>query len=89
MIVPTENVHLHTVQPDPVRSPFPRRIVAGVIVSQGDDVELFAGLFSVSQLFADERIRSYALPVSLPEEVSGVGLATAAGISHLLQFQYL
>ena len=36
--------------------------------------------FSVATLC---RWTSYALAVSLPEEVSGLGLATAAGISHL------
>lgn len=86
MILPRENVHFHTVLPDPDRSYIPRQVVADVIVSQGDeydDIDRFAGLLTVFQQDINGHRRPFALAVSLPEDVSGIGLAGAADISHI------
>lgn len=79
-------LHLHVVRPDPDRSYIPRRILADVIVSQGNEESgRFSGLVSVSQIYADGRLRSFAIAISLPEEVSGVGIAQAADILQVCQ----
>ena len=86
MIVDHDNVHFHTVTPDPDRSYIPRQIIADVIVSQEgaeDDEERRAGLLTVFQQDAQGHRRPYALALSLPEELSGVGLANVADIAHL------
>ena len=86
MIVDHDNVHFHTVTPDPDRSYIPRQIIADVIVSQEgaeDDEERRAGLLTVFQQDAQGHRRPYALALSLPEELSGVGLANVADITHL------
>ena len=81
--MPGEDVQFFTVTPDPDRSYIPRLIVADVIVTQGIDVNLYAGLLTVHQLTAAGSRRPFAVAVSLPDEVSGVSLANAADISHI------
>lgn len=84
MIVNHESVHFHTVMPDPDRSYIPRQVLADVIVSQDeDDEERFAGLLTVFQQDAQGHRRPYALAISLPEDVSGVGIAQIADITHI------
>ena len=83
MIMPREDVQLFTVTPDPDRSYIPRLIVADVIVAQGSDAGLYAGLLTAHQLTAAGSRRPFAVAVSLPDEVSGVSLANAADIPHL------
>ena len=86
MIDRQATLHLHVVRPDPDRSYIPRRILADVIVSQGNEESgRFSGLVSVSQIYADGRLRSFAIAISLPEEVSGVGIAQAADILQVCQ----
>ena len=86
MIINHENVHFHTVMPDPDRSYIPRQVVADVIVSQGDEydeIDRCAGLITIFQQDAHGHRRPYALAISLPEDVSGIGIAQAADITHI------
>ena len=83
MIQPQEDVHFFTVMPDPDRSFLQRQVVADVLVVQGTDADRFAGLLTVHHSDIQGSLRPFALAISLPDEVSGVGLAAAADISHL------
>ena len=83
MIIHAEEVQFFTVMPDPDRSYIPRQILADVIVAQGRDANRYAGLLSVHQQTPTGHRRPFAVAISLPDEVSGVGLANAADISHL------
>lgn len=87
MIQPTEEAQFFTVLPDPDRSYIPRQVVADVIVAQGLDADRFAGLLTIHQQNANGHLRPYALAISLPDEVSGMGLASAADISYLCNTQ--
>jgi len=83
MIIHAEDVQFFTVMPDPDRSYIPRQILADVIVAQGIDANRYAGLLSVHQQTPTGHRRPFAVAISLPDEVSGAGLANAADISHL------
>ena len=87
MLQPNEDVRYFTIMPDPDRSYIPRQAVADVIVVQGIDADRSAGLLTVHQQNAQGHIRPFALAISLPDEVSGIGLAAAADISHLCNTQ--
>ena len=89
MLQPNEDVRYFTIMPDPDRSYIPRQAVADVIVVQGIDADRSAGLLTVHQQNAQGHIRPFALAISLPDEVSGIGLAAAADISHLWQYPKL
>ena len=83
MIIRTEAVNIFIVMPDPDRSYVPRQILADVIIAQGTEAGRYAGLLSVHQQTSIGHRRPFAVAVSLPDEVSGVGLAQAADIAHL------
>ena len=83
MIIPNEMVHFHTVMPDPDRSFVKRQIAADVIVVQDSVEDRYAGLLTVHDLNPSGNIRAFAVAISLPDEVSGVALASAADILHL------
>jgi len=83
MIQPQDDVQYFTVMPDPDRSFIQRQIVADVLVVQGTDAERYAGLLTVYRQDAQGFLRPNAVAISLPDEVSGIGLAAAADISHL------
>ena len=88
MIQPGEDVKFFTVLPDADRGYIPRQIIADVLVVQGLDAGRFAGLLTVHHQTVQGHIRPYAIAISLPDEVSGVGLAAAADISHLCNTQF-
>ena len=83
MIQPNEDVQFFTVLPDPDRSFLQRQAVADVLVVQGTDAERYAGLLTVHHQTAQGSLRPFAVAISLPDEVSGLGLAAAADITHL------
>lgn len=83
MIQPNEDVQFFTVLPDPDRSFLQRQAVADVLVVQGTDAERYAGLLTVHHQNAQGSLHPFAVAVSLPDEVSGLGLAAAADITHL------
>ena len=83
MIQANEDVQFFTVLPDPDRSFLQRQVVADVLVVQGIEADRYAGLFTVQHQDRQGSIRPFAVAISLPDEVSGVGLAAAADISHL------
>ena len=83
MIQPNEDVQFFTVMPDPDRSFLQRQAVADVLVVQGTGAERYAGLLTIHHQDRQGSLRPFAVAISLPDEVSGVGLAAAADISHL------
>jgi len=83
MIQPNEEVQFFTVLPDPDRSFLQRQVIADVLVVQGAEADRYAGLLTVHHFDRQGSLRPFALAISLPDEVSGVGLAAAADISHL------
>ena len=87
MIRREEDVQFFTVMPDPDRSYIPRQVIADVLVVQGIDADRYAGLLTVHQQTERGHLRPFALAISLPDEVSGMGLAAAADIAHLCNTQ--
>eukprot|EP00435_Cladocopium_sp_Y103_P008595 s2070_g2.t1 len=71
LILPQEDLQLHTILPDPDRSYLLQPTSADVILSQGIDEERFACLVSACHVAQDGHRRSHAVAASMPPRVSG------------------
>eukprot|EP00435_Cladocopium_sp_Y103_P032829 s972_g8.t1 len=80
MIDPAETFQCHIVTPDPMRTYVRAQAIADVIVTQGNELGMFAGLLTVEPLACHAIQHPFALAISLPGFVSGRLIVSAADL---------
>ena len=77
---PDEEIQIHVIQPDPYRGYLHRPIHADVVISQGHWMRRFSTLTTIHHHHHQHPPFSYAVACSLPRNIGGVTLATAANV---------